>query len=95
MLTGTGTGPLSFDTVIAEPIGPSSTRTIVCELPCGLLQSHYLLSMAQFPLELVLELVRDPKDVCMPGAADANSTDFKIENASIKADLSGPRQCHG
>ena len=86
VLTGTGTGPLSFDTVIAEPIGPSSTRTIVCELPCGLLQSHYLLPLAQFPLEIVLELVRDPKDVCMPGAADANSTDFKIENASIKAD---------
>ena len=86
VLTGDNSRPLSFDSVIAEAIPPSSTRTIVCELPCGLLQSHYLLPLAQFPLEIVLELVRDPKDVCMPGATDANSTDFKIENASIKAD---------
>ena len=86
VLTGTGTAGLSFDTTIAEPIPRNATRTIICELPCGLLQSHYLLPLAQFPLELVLELVRSPSDVCMPGVTGANSTDFKIENASIKAD---------
>ena len=37
VLTGTGTAGLSFDTVIAEPIAPTSARAIVCELPCGLL----------------------------------------------------------
>ena len=86
VLTGDGSRSLNFDTVIAESIPAGSTRTIVCELPCGLLHSHDLLPLAQFPLEIVLELVRSPTDVCMPGAANANSTDFKIENASIKAD---------
>jgi hypothetical protein len=78
---------MSFDTTIAEPIAQNATRTIVCELPCGLLQSHYLLPLAQFPLEIVLELVRRPEDVRMPGPSGGpNSTDFRIENATIKAD---------
>ena len=57
VLTGAGTAGLSFDTTIAEPIAKDATRTIICELPCGLLQSHYLLPLAQFPLEPVLEPV--------------------------------------
>ena len=67
VLTGANTSPLSFDTIIAEPIGPSSTRTIVCELPCGLLQSHYLLPLAQFPLELVLEWFAIPRTYACRG----------------------------
>ena len=89
MGVGTATNALTMTSPGPEAIEPGETRTIVCDLPCGLLNSHYLLPIGRFPLEIQLELVKSATDVCMPGplpAAANLSTAFTIQNCSIKVD---------
>jgi hypothetical protein len=78
-----------------EWIAPNSSRTVVFDLPgCGVVNSHFLLWLQQFPLELHLEVVPQATDVCAPGPwknADgtdqALSTSFELSDCEIKADL--------
>jgi hypothetical protein len=49
MGVGTATNNLTMTSPGPEAIEPGETRTIVCDLPCGLLNSHYLLPIGRFP----------------------------------------------
>jgi hypothetical protein len=56
--------------------------------------SHFLLYLQQFPVELTLELQSDGKNVCAPGpymkangSGQALSTTFEISDVEAKADL--------
>ena len=82
------------------------SRIVVFDLPgCAVTNSHYLLCLQQFPLELTLELQSDGKHVCAPGPCmkddgigQALSTTFLISDVEAKADLlipdSGNRGVH-
>ena len=78
-----------------EWILPNSSRTVVFDLPgCSVVNSHFLLWLQQFPLELSLEVVPSATDVCAPGpwktpdgTDQALSTSFELSDCEIKADL--------
>ena len=78
-----------------EVIPEGQSRVVVFDLPgCAVTNSHYLLYLQQFPLELTLELQSDGKNVCAPGPyiqpngdAQALSTSFEIADVEAKADL--------
>ena len=78
-----------------EWIAPNSSRTVVFDLPgCSLTNSHFLLWLQQFPLELSLEVVSSATDACAPGpwitpagTNQALSTTFEISDCELKADL--------
>jgi hypothetical protein len=68
---------------------------VVFDLPgCAVVNSHFLLWLQQFPLELHLEVVPHATDVCAPGpwknpdgTDQALSTNFELSDCEIKADL--------
>ena len=78
-----------------EVIPAGQSRVVVFDLPgCAVTNSHFLLYLQQFPLELTLELQSDGKNVCAPGpyikadgTGQALSTTFEISDVEAKADL--------
>ena len=51
-----------------ECIPAGQSRVVVFDLPgCAVTNSRYLLYLQQFPLELMLELQSDGRNVCAPG----------------------------
>jgi hypothetical protein len=83
-----------------DPIPAGQSRVVLFDLPgISLFNSHYLLPIGRFPVELSLELVSDAKLVCatktldaagarLPAGPDADilSTTFTLEDVQIKAD---------
>jgi hypothetical protein len=82
-----------------DPIPPGQSRNVIFDLPgLSLFNSHYLLPIGRFPVELTLELVSDPKLVLAtkyvdpttgaskPDAATVLSTGFTLDDVQIKAD---------
>jgi hypothetical protein len=83
-----------------DPIPAGQSRVVLFDLPgISLFNSHYLLPIGRFPVELSLELVSDAKLVCatktidaagarLPTGPDADilSTTFTLEDVQIKAD---------
>jgi hypothetical protein len=84
-----------------DPIPANGSRKVIFDLPgISLFNSHYLLPIGRFPVELTLELVSDASLVCAKkyldasgasqpagtGAADVMSQTFEISDVSIKAD---------
>ena len=80
-----------------DPIPANESRVVLFDLPgISLFNSHYLLPIGRFPVELSLELVSDAKLVCATTTMDATgaiapsgadlSTTFTLEDMQIKAD---------
>jgi hypothetical protein len=80
-----------------DPIPANGSRKVVFDLPgISLFNSHYLLPIGRFPVELTLELVSDTSLVCAKKYVDAAgaskpdggnlSQDFELSDVSIKAD---------
>jgi hypothetical protein len=80
-----------------DPIPAGQSRVVLFDLPgISLFNSHYLLPIGRFPVELSLELVSDAKLVCATKTIDAAgaraptgadlSTTFTLEDVQIKAD---------
>ena len=77
-----------------DPIPANGSRKVVFDLPgLSLFNSHYLLPIGRFPVELTLELVSDPKLVCATkfvndagASAGTLSTSFTLDDVQIKAD---------
>jgi hypothetical protein len=81
-----------------DPIPAGGSRVVLFDLPgLSLFNSHYLLPIGRFPVELTLELVSDPKLVCATKFVDATgaskpdagtdlSTTFTLDDVQIKAD---------
>ena len=56
----------------ADPVPPNESRVVLFDLPgISLFNSHYLLPIGRFPVELPLELVSDAKLVCATKTIDA------------------------
>ena len=77
-----------------DVIPAGASRTVLFDLPgISILNNHYLLPIGRFPLELVLELVKQEKDVCAEkfqdpktGAYTDGSLNFQIDSVEVKAD---------
>ena len=77
-----------------EQIPGNASRRVIFDLPgVSILNNHYLLPIGRYPLELVLEMIKDPRDVLAGGflkpdltVDTAVSTNFQIEEVEIKAD---------
>ena len=88
-------GGMAPDGPDREPIPAGQSRVVNFDLPaCAVTNSHYLLYLNQFPLELSLELYANGASCCLPGAIlDAAGgavnlgTDFEVSEVEFKADL--------
>jgi hypothetical protein len=51
-----------------EQIPGNASRRVIFDLPgVSILNNHYLLPIGRYPLELVLEMIKDPRDVLAGG----------------------------
>ena len=82
-----------------DPIPANSSRRVIFDLPgISALNNHYLLPLGRYPLEIQLELVKDPKDVLASGflnpdgsisgtkTTPTTSMTFTIDEVEVKAD---------